>query len=295
MQDTERDTLRRFLFEHAPIRGEAVRLDASWRAILERHDYPPAVRQVLGEMMAASALLSSTLKFDGTFTMQIQSNGPVSLLVMEATSERTLRGMAKWDAARLGGASLRELIGDGILVITIDPTQGKERYQGVVEIRGESLADSLEHYLAHSEQLDTRLWLAADDQVAAGLLLQRLPGEMSEEERETWERAGILAHTLTPQELRELSGMEVIHRLFHEEDLRVFDPEPVAFRCTCSRERVSDMLRRLGREEVREIIEEQGAISVTCEFCLHHYRYDRVDAEQLFAEYMHTDTAGKSH
>lgn len=294
LKDTERDTLQRFIFEQAPVRGELAHLDASWRAVLERHDYPAPVRRLLGEMMAASALLASTLKFDGRLILQIQGSGPVSLAVMEATSERTLRGLAKWHALPEGGG-LRELIGAGMLAITIEPRKGRERYQGIVEISGDTLAESLEHYLRHSEQLDTRLWLAADERQACGMLVQRMPGDMSDEQHACWERAVMLASTLSLDELSNLAPREILRRLFHEEDIRVFDPEPLAFRCGCSRERVANMLRGLGAAEVQAVLREEGAIEVTCEFCNQRYRFDPVDAGQLFASEITFDSPRERH
>ncbi len=283
------DTLQRFIFEEAPIRGGVVRLDATWRAVLERRDYPPVLRDLLGEMMAAAALLSATLKFDGAMVIQIQGNGPVSLLVVECTSERTLRALAQW-SEDVQPAPLTDLLGDGKLVITIDPKQGKERYQGVVSLEGETIAEVLQHYLTHSEQLDTRLWLAANGQHAAGMMLQRLPHNNSrnsarDNDEDAWPRAVHLSATITHHELLELPASEIIHRLYHEEDVRLFDGEPVSFRCSCSRERVAGVLRMLGHDEVQSILREQGTVSVDCEFCGKHYALDPIDAEVIFAAF----------
>ena len=279
---SDRDTLQRFIFENAPIRGELVHLDASWQAIQARHDYPAPVRKLLGEMMAASALLVSTLKFEGTLTIQFQGSGPINLMVMEATHERTIRGIAKWEGDVADGA-ISTLFGNGTLAITIDPAKTGERYQGIVEICGDTLSECLEHYLTHSEQLDTHIWLAADEQQASGMLLQRLPGDISDENHEDWERAVALATTITGKELLELPSKEVLHRLFHEEDLRLFDREPLSFRCSCSRERVGGMLKSLGIDQVHDILNEEEVIEVGCEFCNQKYSFDKIDAEQLFA------------
>lgn len=282
MQAKDRDSLTRFMFEDAPIRGELVRLDASWQAVLAKHDYPLPVRNLLGEMMAASALLSATIKFNGTLSMQIQGDGPVSLAVMEASSERTLRGLAQWTGG-LEQETLAELIGDGTLAITITQQPGGNRYQGIVELVGGSLAESLANYLVQSEQLETRLWLAADEHQATGLLLQKMPGQHDEASEEVWNRASHLAATVQRDELLTLSANEVIYRLFHEEDIRLFDSEHLAFRCSCSHERVVAMLRGLGPDEVRDILREQGHVEITCEYCNHQYCFDAVDVEQLFA------------
>ena len=278
---TTGDSLQRFIFEHAPIRGEIVHLDATWRAVLERREYPPRVRDVLGELMAAAALLTSTLKFDGRLIMQVQGKGPVSLLVVECTSDRAMRAIAQWHG-EVPDAPLAELVGNGRLAVTIDPFKGKERYQAIVNLEGRTVAEAFENYFARSEQLDTRLWLAADPHQAAGMLLQRLPDGPQENDEDAWDRAVHLGSTITRQELLGLPVPDIIHRLYHEEDIRLFSRMPVSFRCSCSRERVESVLRMLGREEIHSILAEQGMVQVDCEFCGNHYEFDRIDAEQLF-------------
>ncbi len=275
------DSLQRFIFEHEPIRGEIVHLDATWQAVLERRHYPPCVRNVLGELMAAAALLTSTLKFDGRLIMQVQGNGPVSLLVVECTSDRAMRAVAQWKG-EVPEAPLSELVGDGRLAVTIEPQKGRERYQAIVDLEGLSVAEAFENYFARSEQIATRLWLAADAHQAAGMLLQRLPDDPYADD-EAWVRAVHLGSTITRHELLALPVREIIHRLYHEEDIRLFSRMPVSFRCSCSRDRVETVLRMLGHDEIRSIIEEQGAVRVECEFCGSHYEFDPIDAEQLFA------------
>jgi molecular chaperone Hsp33 len=276
------DTLQRFLFEHAAIRGEVAHLDATWRAVVERHEYPPALRTILGELMAAGALLAATLKFEGSMILQLQGSGRVKLIVVECTSERTLRATAKWTGDIADDETLADLLGHGRFVITLAPGEGKQSYQGVVEIDPAGVAASLEQYMRRSEQLDTRLWLAADDGHAAGLLLQKLPAP-EDADGDSWNRATLLAGTVTADELLALPAHRLLHRLYHEEDVRLYDPRPVSFRCSCSPDRVGAMLRMLGLAEVRSILEERDTVDVTCEFCNRAYRYDKVDAEQLFA------------
>lgn len=276
-----RDTLQRFLFEHTAVRGEIVQLDTAWRTVLARHDYPPGVRRLLGEMMAAAALLSATLKFSGAMVMQIRGSGPISLLVVECSADLEMRAVAKWEGQIDDAAALPDLVGDGHFVITLDPGEGKKPYQGIVAVEGDTVAAVLEHYMERSEQLDTRLFLAADEWSAAGMLLQKLPG-VRESDRDAWDRAVHLGGTLTAQELLGLPAGDIIRRLYHEEDVRVFDPVPVVFRCSCSHERVSAMLRMLGREEVQAALDEQGKIDVQCEFCNQHYGFDEIDVTQLF-------------
>lgn len=292
------DTLNRFLFPVASVRGELVHLDESWRAVLERHAYPETVRNQLGQMMVASALLTATIKISGSIIMQVQGDGPITLLVVECRpknlseeseadageewrSRYELRGMAQWNGEVPAG-DLATTFGTGRLVITIDPGPGMERYQGIVELTGTTLAEAIDGYLERSEQLPTRMWLAADGKQAAGLLLQRLPG--SEVDEEHWHRLTTLAATITDKELLELEGREVLHRLFHEEDLQLFPAEPVRFHCSCSRERVANLLRGMGADEIHDIVRTEGAVDVNCEFCNMHYRFDAVDAEQLFVE-----------
>jgi len=275
------DSLQRFLLESTPVRGEIVHLDATWRAVLERRSYPAPLQALLGDMMAAAALLSAILKFEGSLIMQMQGNGPVQLLVVEATSEHTLRATAKWEG-ELAKGNVTELLGAGRFVISIVPTSGKQTYQGIVAIEGESIAQVLEHYMTKSEQLETRLWLASDSQQAAGMLLQKLPAAPTQD-ADAWNRATQLGETIRREELLSLPAREIIRRLYHEEDVRVFESRPVAFRCSCSRDRVTSMLRLLGHDEVKSIIAERNTVEVDCEFCGRHYTFDPVDAEQVFA------------
>ena len=291
-----KDTLQRFLFENLAVRGELVHLDATWQAVLENHNYPLPVQKVLGELMTAVSLLMATIKFNGLLIAQIQGNGPVSLLVVEGSSDKTLRATAsiKEEKSDFTDESLQGIFGEARLVITLEPEKG-ERYQGIVALSGENLADALTDYLLRSEQLDTDIWLVADDKQAAGLLIQKLP-----ETKETryssnildvsdagsdvdgWNRIQQLSSTIKDEELLNLSAEEIIHRLYHEEDIRLFDAETVSFRCSCSRERVAKMLLSLGAEEVKNMIEELSIIEVACEFCNHNYSFDAIDTEQLF-------------
>ncbi len=302
------DSLQRFIFENANIRGEIVKLDATWQAILSRHDYPQVVATLLGEMMVAAALLSATLKFNGKLIIQIQGGHPIKLMVVECDSENHLRAVAQYDEGIQTSIKLSELVGAGKLVITLDPATGGERYQSIVDVTGESLADAITDYLVRSEQLDTNIWLAANSKYAAGLLIQKLPSdsatlakkeiitnELDTNDLDTWNRIQHLSSTITNDELLNISEQEIIHRLYHEEDVRVFDKEPISFRCTCSRERVATMLRSLGSKEVVSIIEEQKIIEVACEFCNQKYEFDSVDSEQLFASDITHPTTTTKH
>lgn len=281
------------------MRGELVDISATWREIQSRHNYPPAVKRLLGQMVSAAALLSANLKFNGSIVMQIHGDGPVRLLVVECDSELRMRATAKLGQDDIADdASLTALLnqhGKGRFVITLDPHEkvpGQQPYQGVVPLDGEDIATVIEHYMLRSEQLDTQLWLAASDDVARGLLLQKLPlhgGKAEanpvtqEEALETWNRAITLAATLKEEEMLTTTIDVLQKRLFWEETIRVFDPVHPSFHCSCTRDKVGNMLKMLGQQEVEEALAEQGKLGINCDFCGKHYEYDAVDCAQLFA------------
>lgn len=287
------DFLRRFVFERWPVRGQFVRLDASWRAVVEHHDYPPAVRAALGEAMAAAVVLTGTLKFEGQLSLQFQGPGPLHLMLAQCTHRHAIRGVARWRGEPPASGSLAELTGGGQLAVTIENEERSNRYQGIVPLDQAHLASCLEGYFERSEQLPTRLMLASDGEHAAGLLLQRVAsgaGASFEEDaravaaaEDAWHRIGLLLATLTPGELLALPLQTLLHRLFNEDDLRLFEGSPVFFQCTCSRERVTGILRSLGEAEVRDIVRERGDVEVRCEFCNRLWTFDAVDAAGLFA------------
>ncbi|HKB59332.1 MAG TPA: Hsp33 family molecular chaperone HslO [Gallionellaceae bacterium] len=286
------DALHRFLFENAAIRGERVHLDAAWRTVLERHNYPPVLVQLMGELSAAAVLLAATLKLQGSLILQIQGKGAIKLLVVECTGDLQLRATAKWEGELHG--DLAEMVGDGRFVITLDPKSGAQAYQGIVALEGGSVADILQHYMARSEQLETRLWLAADEHGAAGMLLQKLPEQQSHDP-DAWDRVTKLGETLKREELLQLPTLELLHRLYHEEDVRLFEAQPVSFHCGCSREKVAAMLKMLGQEEIEGIVEEQGRVEIHCEFCNQRYEFDPVDAAMLFTEGISPDVGETRH
>lgn len=288
---TDRDSLYRFVFEHSRVRGELVRLDAAWQAVLERHPYPDAIKQPLGEALATVALLTATLKLKGSLILQIQSEGPIRTLVAQATHDLMIRGLARWNDEVAPG-NLQDLFGGGRLVITIAPDD-QDRYQGIVPLEGTTLGAAIERYFASSEQLPTRFWLAVDEHRAAGLMLQRLPGKPADDD--DWNRATILADTVQRSELLQRPAPDLLRRLFHEETVRLYEPEPIAFRCSCSRDRIADNLRTLGRDEIDSILAEQGAVEVTCEFCNRDYHFDSVDAAGLFAGVVSTPASSAQH
>lgn len=288
---SDNDSLHRFVFDALGVRGEVVYLDAAWRAVREIHDYPPVVARHLGQAMAAVALLSATIKLDGSLILQVHGEGPLHTLVAQATSRRTVRGLARWRDP-VASADLAGVVGAGRLVMTAD-APGRERYQGIVGLEGRDLAEGLEHYFARSEQLPTRLWLGAGQQRVAGMLLQRLPAAAAS--AEDWERIQALAGTLSEAELLELPLESLLYRLFNEERVRLFESEPLAFRCTCSRERIEATLRAMGRQEAESIVAEAGEIVADCEFCNRRYRFDAVDVASLFSEGIAAEPPAVTH
>jgi molecular chaperone Hsp33 len=291
------DTLQRFVFERARVRGELVRLDETWREVRRRREYPGAVRGALGELTAASVLLAATLKFEGgALVLQVQGGHPVDLLVVECQADLSLRAMARWDGGLSGlppQPTLHELAGGGRCALTLDPGGGLAPYQGIVPLEGRTTAQVLERYMARSEQIGTLFSLASSEERAAGLLIQRLPeagGRATPDaDPDLWNRVCHLAATLTRAELLERPGRDILRRLFHQEDLRLFETMPVRFACRCSRERVAGLIRMVGAEEVRKALADRGAIDVTCEFCGERYAVSREEAERALA-----DAAGRT-
>ncbi|WNW12903.1 Hsp33 family molecular chaperone HslO [Pseudomonas sp. DTU_2021_1001937_2_SI_NGA_ILE_001] len=284
----KKDFTQRFIFDDSDVRGELVALESSYAEVLARHPYPAPVARLLGELMAAAALLVGTLKFEGLLILQARSSGAVPLLMVECSSERELRGIARYDEALIDDpeAGLQALMPDGSLAMTIDPRQG-QRYQGIVALDGADLSESLSSYFALSEQLGTRFWLKADGQQARGFLLQQLPVARitdAEERAASWEHVVTLANTLSDDELLGLDNETLLHRLYHQEQVRLFDTQPIAFRCSCSRERSGNALISLGQEDAQQLVAEHGgAIEIDCQFCNERYLFDSTDVAQLFA------------
>jgi len=304
----DRDCLHRFIFEQFPFRGHLVHLDAAWRALIEHRDYPAAIRDTLGEAVAASLLLAATIKFEGVLSLQLQGDGPVHLLLVQCTSGLGVRGLARYRETLpkddRGALRIVDLIGAGNLTVTLETGDGTQRYQGIVPIVGERLAESLQVYFENSEQLPTRLWLHADADGVSGMLLQRLPAfsaragaDVAEDAAvdDAWRRVQLIGDTLTPEELRTLADVEILHRLFNEDDVRLFEPSPVYFRCRCSRERVSGMLQGLGESETRSVLAERGEVEVRCDFCNRAYVFDAVDVAQIFNAAVSGDSGSRVH
>ncbi len=270
------DTIQKFIFEHYGIRGELVRLHQSYLNILNCRPYPEPVQEKLGKLLAASALLSGTIKYKGSLIIQTQTDGSIKQLVAQCDDAYHIRGLALWDEA----AKTLDL-GNGQLVITILPERAKDRYQGVVPLQQLPLNESIEQYFEQSEQLLTRLWLFANQQYATGLLLQKMP-ESSAQEYPQWETVITLAETITADELIRLDNETILHRLFHEEDVRLFRSNPVSFQCGCSIGKMEQALVNLGYEDAQALLKTHKKVSVNCEFCNRCYEFDKVDVERIF-------------
>jgi molecular chaperone Hsp33 len=293
-----RDEVRRFIIENRPVRGHWVHLEGAWQELRAHRDYPVPVRELLGQAVAASVLLAATLKFQGQLTLQLQGNGAVSLLVAQCTHDYKLRAVARFDesaVSALPAGAFRQLVGtEGRIAVTVEANERGARYQGIVPLAGESLADSLEAYFVSSEQLPTRVLLAADGERGGGVLVQQLPQEKATEEsqmREVWDQAQRGIERLSSEDLLECPVEELLGRGFAEQDMRLFRGAKVAFECRCSHGRVTSLLRALGVDEVRSILVEQGAVTVTCEFCHRAYRFDDEAVAALFS---HETAAGSS-
>lgn len=283
------DQLHRYLFENMAVRGELVTASHTFQQMLENHSYPAPVQTLLGELLVATSLLTATLKFDGDITVQIQGDGPLKMAVINGNNQQEMRGVARLQGDIAEGSSMREMLGNGVMVITITPNEG-ERYQGVVGLEGETLAECLEDYFMQSEQLPTRLFIRTGEHngtaCAAGMLLQIMPAQPNNVE--DLSHLAQLTATVKSEELFGLPANEVLYRLYHQEEVTLYEPQDVTFRCTCSRERSASALLTVPVEELNHMLEEDGNIDMHCEYCGNHYVFDKIDIESLFA-------GGQSH
>jgi len=287
------DQIQRILFEQIDVRGVVVGLETSYQEVLARHDYPPVLQRVLGEMLAAVGMLSATLKFEGRLLLQAEGEGQVKMLMAECNRHQDLRAIARYDGELGEDLSFDQLLQNGRIALTIEPEKG-QRYQGVVPLENETLAQCLQAYFEQSEQLGTSIQLAADGQRAAGLMLQVMPAEGRGDE--DWSRVSMLASTLKDEELLQLDNEALLFRLFHEEVCRLYEPQPLRFRCDCSRERSAEALKFMTEEELLEILKEQnGIIDVGCQFCNQTYNFDETDIRALFSEPGYLDEDGRMH
>lgn len=281
------DLRQRFYFAHSPVRGEIVQLEQTLADIFDRHDYPLVIKKLLAELLIASVLLTATLKLQGRLSLQARGNGSLKMIMAECNHHHEVRGIAQLadDALCDTNANLSQLLGEGLLVITLEPEQG-QRYQGIVPLEGETLASCLESYFAQSEQIPTRLWLASDGITAAGLLLQALPQE-EDDDSDRWSRLVQITQTVKSEELVTLSANDILYRLYHEESVTLPASEAVSFACTCSREHTAEALLSVGQAECDDIIAEQGEIRLNCQFCHSEYVFNHHDVNVLFERQVH--------
>ncbi|MDE1312880.1 Hsp33 family molecular chaperone HslO [Vibrio aestuarianus] len=286
--------LNRYLFKDLSVRGELVQLDKVYQEIISSKEYPAPVQKLLGELMVATTLLTATLKFEGSITMQLQGNGPVSLAVINGDNEQKVRGVARWEGDIADDADLHTLMDKGHLVITIEPKQG-ERYQGVVGLEGANLVEVLEGYFIRSEQLKTRLWIRIGEHEgkahAAGMLLQTMPdGTGTPDDFEHLEQ---LTNTVKNEELFTLPANDLLYRLYNQEKVQLFDPQPVEFHCGCSRERSGAAIITIGQDEINDILATEGSVSLHCDYCGTNYSFDQAEITELYRQA--TQNSGTLH
>jgi len=278
--------IQRFSFDNTNVRGERVLLNSAYQEIIKRKQYPLSLEKLLGEFVAAIALLRDIVKIDGVLSIQAKGNGFLSTLMTECDEHQNLRGIAQWDESQdvPDTFSLKDVLEGGYLAITIQPRNGL-RYQGIVEIVGDTLSECLEQYFSQSEQLPSRVWLAANGAQCGGLFLQRLPLEQAKEgDEDAWERFTHLASTVKEEELLGLETELLLHRLYHEEEVRLYDTKPMQFGCSCSRQRTLDAVMSLGSEEIRELLIEQGSVKVDCQFCAEKYEFMEDDLTDMLGD-----------
>ena len=279
---SSKDQLQRFMFDQLGVRGQLVKLNDSFLEATKNHDYPPSVKRVLGEFMAAASLLSTTIKFEGSLTLQAQGDGDVSLIMAECRHDQEVRGIVRWEGkGDPDNVDFLALLGNGRMAITITPDKG-QRYQGIIALEKDTLATCLEDYFEKSEQLKTRVWLSSKtDECSAGLLIQVLPdAHGSIDDDDGWNRICQLSDTLRDEELQLLDHEELLLRLYHEEEVRVFPPTGIKFKCTCSSYRTLEAMVSMGKVEIEEVFSEQPQITVRCEFCNTGYEVTQDDIKQ---------------
>jgi molecular chaperone Hsp33 len=277
------NVLNRYLFEDLSVRGELVQLDEAYQRIISSKEYPAALQKLLGELLVSTTLLTATLKFEGSITIQLQGDGPVSLAVINGDNEQKVRGVARWEGEIADDASLHDMMGKGYLVITIEPKKG-ERYQGVVGLDGDNLTQVIEGYFANSEQLKTRLWIRTGEHQgqahAAGMLIQVVPdGTGSADDFEHLEQ---LTNTVKNEELFTLEANELLYRLYNQEQVRLFEPQPVEFHCGCSRERSGAAIVTVDKTEIYDILATDGSVSLHCDYCGTTYSFDEPQVAELY-------------
>ncbi|MFA5958955.1 MAG: Hsp33 family molecular chaperone HslO [Tatlockia sp.] len=277
----EPDSLQRFIFEHASIRGEIAHLTDSYQTIMNQRAYPPMVKNLLGEALISCLLLAASIKFEGELSLQFQGDNRLSLLLVQCDNLLNLRAFAAHQEG-LDDKAYAEAFLNGTLVLTINQYNQTNAYQSVVPLKSTSMGENLMHYFAQSEQIASRVWLAVDETRAAGMLLQLMPGQDTEQREQFWEYAVQLGQTVSDQELLNLDNETLLHRLYHETELRLFESRTVHFKCRCNEEKMKEVLRILGEEEAKKILAEQGQVEILCDFCNANYHFDAIDVTLLF-------------
>ncbi|PJD91590.1 MAG: redox-regulated molecular chaperone Hsp33 [Legionella sp.] len=275
------DTLQRFLFEHAAIRGELIHLHQAYQSISQQRDYPPRVKHLLGEALMTCALLVGSIKFEGEISLQFQGDHRLPLMLVQCNHLLHIRGFANF-AENQSDADYEEAFLTGKMVINMTPHHQTQTYQSIVPLTSSSMSDNLMHYFAQSEQLPSKVWFAVSDDHAAGVILQLMPEQNSQQREQFWEYAIHIGHTITPEELLSLDNATLLHRLYHETELRLYPERDIQFRCRCTHEKMKQVLSVLGEQEAQALLQEKGQIDINCEFCNQHYSFDPIDITLLF-------------
>lgn len=282
----ESDTLQRFMFEHASIRGEIAHLDETYKTIMNQHPYPKDVKHLLGEALVSCVLLSGSIKFEGEISLQFNGDDRLPFLIVQCNHDLKVRAYAKYQEPDTTQENIdyQEAFLNGKMVITINQYNKTKTYQSIVPIFSSAMSENIMHYFAQSEQLSTRVWLAVDDNHAAGMILQLMPGQDTLQKEQFWEYAVHLGETITEKELIALDNPTILHRLYHETELRLYRARPIAFECRCSPEKMKKVLTILGKEDINHLIEEKGSVDVCCDFCNQSYSFDAIDVAMLFRQ-----------
>lgn len=278
----EIDTLQRFLFEHASIRGEMAQLDETYKTIMHQHPYPPVVKKLLGEALISCLLLAGSIKFEGEVSLQFHGDKRLPLLLVQCDHQLQIRAFAKYQEEDADNVDYASAFLDGKMALIINQYKKTQAYQSVVPIRSTSMSDNLSHYFAQSEQVATQVWLAVNNDCAAGMLLQLLPGQDTIQREQFWEYAVQLGQTISEHELLTLDNPTILHRLYHETELRLYPARPVCFHCRCSQEKMKQVLTVLGEKDAQELLKEKGQVEVHCDFCNQQYVFDPIDITLLF-------------
>lgn len=277
----EIDTLQRFMFEHASIRGEIAHLDETYKTIMHQHPYPPAVKALLGEALISCLLLAGSIKFEGDVSLQFHGDKRLPLLLVQCDHQLQIRAFAKYQE-NSGDVDYGNAFLEGKMVLVINQHKKTQAYQSVVPIRSTSMSENLTHYFAQSEQVASQVWLSVNEDCAAGMLLQLMPDQDTQQREEFWEYAVMLGQTLSDHELLTLDNQTILHRLYHETELRLYPARPVSFQCRCNPEKMKQVLTVLGEKDVQQLLEEKGHVEVRCDFCNQEYIFDPIDITLLF-------------